>query len=285
MPTKRQEALGSDSVISKMASESGAGNPVHQVEDFGYEIPVETVPLPSQGKIYPSGHPLHNKETVQIRAMTAREEDILMSRAFIKNGTVITNLLRSCLSDKTIDPDDMIAGDRNAILIAIRITGYGPDYDVESSCPSCGNRQKSTFNLASLPIKRLSVDPVVPGENEFEVSLPVTKSRAVVKFTTGHDDRERSTTQERLQKAGIQGESLVTSRLQSSIVSINGRSEGSFVTGFIRNMPARDSLVVRKFLEANEPGIDMSSGMTCNSCDAQEEVRIPMGAAFFWPDA
>ena len=90
-------------------------------DDFNFEIPAEAVPLPSRGIIYPQDSPLHGKEVLEIKPMTAREEDILTSRAYIKKGTVLTQLMKSCLVDKSINPDDMIAGDRNALMIAIRI--------------------------------------------------------------------------------------------------------------------------------------------------------------------
>ena len=100
-------------------------------DDFGFEIPVENVPLPSRGVAYAPESPLYGQETIQIRAMTAREEDILTSRALIKKGTVISHLLRSCMIDKRIDPDEMLSGDRNAVMVALRVTGYGADYNVE----------------------------------------------------------------------------------------------------------------------------------------------------------
>ena len=117
------------------------------VDDFGIEIAAESVPLPSKGLIYPEDNPLFGMENIEIKPMTAREEDILTSRAYIKDGTVITKLIHSCLVDKTINPDDMVAGDRNALMVALRITGYGSDYDVEVTCPNCKKNNKSTFDL------------------------------------------------------------------------------------------------------------------------------------------
>ena len=98
-------------------------------DDFGMEVPVESVPLPSRGLIYPVDSSSHNRETIEIKAMTAREEDILTSRALIKKGTVITQLIKSCVVDKSINVESMISGDRNALMTAIRITGYGSDYN------------------------------------------------------------------------------------------------------------------------------------------------------------
>ena len=182
------------------------------LEDFGYEVPVENVPLPSGGICYPSDGVLYGKDTVQIRAMTARDEDILTSKALIKKGTVITHLLQSCLIDKNIRVDDMLSGDRNAIMISLRITGYGSSYNVEIDCPACSERSKQSFELGALPIKRLSVPPIAEGANLFEFKLPITKKSVQFKFLTGRDEQEIMVTNDRKKKQGMASNNLVTSR-------------------------------------------------------------------------
>ncbi len=254
-------------------------------DDFGFEVPVESIPLPSNGLVYPAESPIHCKEMVDIRAMTAREEDILTSRALIKKGTVITELIKSCLTDKRIQVQDMIAGDRNAIMVALRITGYGADYNVEADCPNCSVRSKQQFDLSEMPIKRLDIEPVSKGQNIFEFKLPVTKKTVQFKFLTGRDEEEIATIQERSKKQGAIADNIVTTRLQYSIVSIDGRTDRSAVNGFIRNMPARDSMSLRKYIEAHEPGIEMRGNFDCTSCGEQSEVRVPLGASFFWPES
>jgi hypothetical protein len=254
-------------------------------DDFGIDIPVENVPLPSRGVIYDPSGPLFNVETLEIKPMTAKEEDILTSRALIKKGTVLTKLIHSCLLDKSIDPDTLISGDRNALLVSLRITGYGADYDVEVECPVCDTKSKQTFDLSSLNIKRLEIDPVQQGENLFEVQLPVTKKVVRVKFLTGKDEREMMITAERKKKSGIATDSSITDRLLQSIISVDGITDKNKLGFFVKNIPARDSLVLRKFLDNYEPGIDMKAWMTCPSCHEQSEVGLPMGASFFWPDS
>lgn len=254
-------------------------------DDFGFEVPLESVPLPSNGVTYPSDSPLHLRETVDIRSMTAREEDILTSRALIKKGTVITELIKSCLVDKRIQVQDMLSGDRNAIMVALRVTGYGSEYTVEADCPKCGKRSKQNFDLASMPIKRLEIEPVVKGQNLFEFKLPVTKKVVTFKFITGRDEEEINTIQERAKKQGSLTDSSVTTRLQYSIASVDGKTDRGAVNTFIRNMPARDSMALRKHIDQNEPGIEMKGDYDCNSCSEVSEVRVPLGASFFWPDA
>ena len=155
------------------------GMPTRNVmkDDFGFEIPVETVPLPSCGVTYSPENPLSGVQTIDIRAMTAREEDILTSKALIKKGTVISHLLKSCMIDKSIDPEEMLAGDRNAVMVALRVTGYGAEYKVEVDCPACGEKSKQDFQLTDLQIKRLETDPVAEGANLFEFILPLTKKK------------------------------------------------------------------------------------------------------------
>ena len=128
-----------------------------KIDDLGYEIPVDIVPLPSRGVTYHPDSILHKLEGVEIRAMTAKDEDILTSRALIKKGTVITHLLRSCLTDPRINPNELLSGDRNALLIALRITGYGPDYAVEIICPDCNHKEHAEFDLQELPIRFLEL--------------------------------------------------------------------------------------------------------------------------------
>jgi len=266
---------------------SGWQGPTHDVlkDDFGLTIPTELVPIPSKGVIYADGHPLHCKETVEIRAMTAREEDILTNRAYIKQKSVINELIKSCLIDKRINPADMIAGDRNALMTALRITGYGADYGVEVDCPSCGERSKQKFDLTQLPIKNLQDAPVALGSNCFEFELPLTKKKVRFKYLTGHEEKEMSTTEERLKKKGIESRNLVTRRFQYQVLSIDEIDDKVKIQKFCQNMPARDSLGLRGYMDKNEPGIEMKAHMRCSFCFEESEVRLPIGANFFWPDA
>ncbi len=253
-------------------------------DDFNLEIPVETVPLPSRGVVYPEDHPLFGKETLEIKAMTAREEDILTNRVYIKKKTVISELLRSSFIDKSVDPDTLIAGDRNAIMVALRVTGYGADYSVEVDCPACGERSKQEFDLSTLPIKRLEQQPIAVGSNAFEFTLPVSKKKVRFKYLTGLDEIDIAVAEDRLKKKGFESGNMVTRRFKNQVLSIENVTDKNKILKFCQNMPARDSLRLRKYIDKNEPGIDMTSHMVCPHCLEESEVRLPMGAAFFWPD-
>jgi hypothetical protein len=165
--------------------------------------------------------------------MTAKEEDILTSRALIKKGTVITELLKSCLVDKNIDPDSLISGDRNAIMTAVRITGYGSDYTVDIDCPACSEKSKQNFKLTELGIKRLEIEPVEIGKNLFEFKLPVSGKTIRFKFLTGKDEQEITVTAERKRKQGQQSDNLITQKLMYSVVAVDGTTDKVKVQSFV----------------------------------------------------
>ena len=258
-------------------------------DEFGLDIPVESIPLPSKGVVYPPDSPLFGKETIDIRPMTAREEDILTSRALIKKGTVITELIKSCLIDKRINPEELLVGDRNALMTSLRITGYGADYNVEVGCPSCGEKSKQSFDLTQLPIKRLAEDPVAEGSNCFECSISTGKEGKDLKiryrFLTGVDEREIQLLQERKKKKGFSADQLITTRYQRQIVAVNNITDKSKIQMFIQKMPTRYSRALRKHMDENEPGVEMKAHMQCPHCFEESEVSMPIGASFFWPDA
>jgi len=253
--------------------------------DFGFEIPVETVPLPSSGKTYPQSSPLHMCETVDIKAMTAKEEDILTSRAYLKKGTVITELIKSCLINKSINPLDMLTGDRNALMVAIRITGYGTEYSADIECGECSVKSLQEFNLGELGIKRLLIDPVTEGTNLFEFALPYCKQIVKFKFLSGRDEEEILSTAEKQKKLGLNFEANVTTSLMHSIISVGNIEDRAKIANFVKSMPARDSLALRNYIRENEPGMDMKQDVACPSCGHSETVSIPIGISFLWPSA
>lgn len=254
-------------------------------QDFDWEVPVESAPLPSEGKIYPQNSPLFRKSSLNIRAMTAKEEDIINSRALIKSGKAVSTLIDSCLTDKSISADDMLAGDRNSLMVAIRVTGYGANYDVDIKCPNCSYKNNKQYNLGELQIKPLQLEPIEPGVNLFEFDLPVSKKKVVFKFLTVRDENEASVVAERKKK--LLGDSgittTVTDKLLSHIVSIDGIKDRAKIQMFIQKMPAFDSRKLRTFIAENEPDLDMNVDFECSSCGDKSKVELPLGINFFWP--
>lgn len=251
--------------------------------DFGLDIPVELVPLPSGGRVYPQGSPLASRETLEIRAMTAKEEDILTSRALLKKGTAITELIRSCIMDKSVNVSDLLVGDRNALMVAVRITGYGAEYPVDLDCPECDAKTQHVFNLGELPLRRLSIDPVAENSNLFEFVLPVSKKNVRFKFLTGRDEDDMMVMAEKQKKHALGAESAVTTGLQYAIVSVDGITDRAKISNFVKNMPAMDSKALRAYIRENEPGIVMKQDVACEKCGHSEEVDMPLGVNFFWP--
>jgi hypothetical protein len=252
-------------------------------DEFGWEVPVESVPLPSRGVIYSPDSLLYNTETLQIKAMTAKEEDILTSQAFIKENVVVEKLIESCLIEKSIDVSDLITGDRNALMVSIRITGYGTDYNVTHSCENCSNGNKINVDLSQLSIKRLEVQPVESGKNIFEYILPVTKKKVHFKFLNGHDQKEMELIEKRLKKAGINYDNTVTGYLENTIISVDGVTDKNKIKHFILNMPALDSRKLRKHIRQSEPGIDMKWEYDCGKCGHHNDIQLPITTEFFWP--
>lgn len=253
---------------------------------FGWSVPVEQVPLPSSGLIYAVDSPLHGKETLQIKAMTAQEEDILMSRALIKEGTVVKHLIKSCLIDKSVDPDDLLAGDKNSLIIAIRITGYGSEYRAVVSCPVCSKTDNYSFDLSQIGIKRLGADPIAPGRNEFSFMLPVTKKQVTFRFLTGRLEEEDRIAREKMARLfpDAKVDNVVTRQLENQTLSIDGKTDRVAISSFIKSMPAADSRAYRTYMTKIEPGLDMNLDFDCRSCSARSKVALPMGASFFWPE-
>ncbi len=278
----RNQVFGSAGVAQE-------GIPTRDVmkDDFGWEVPVESVPVPSCGKIYPPSTGLHGLQTIDIKAMTAQEEDILTSRALIKKGVVLSRLIESCVLDKNIDTRHMVAGDRNALMIAIRVTGYGAEYKTDITCPACGHRQPYEFNLGDLEIIPLEIDPITPGENRFSYTLPVTKKKVEFKFLTGVDEEELTAEAEKMRQIMPDREvtNNVTRNLEKSILSIDGVTDRVKISLFVKQMPARDSRMLRQYMTKHEPGIDMKTTMSCSSCGTSSSVQLPLGTGFFWPGA
>ena len=251
--------------------------------DFNWEVPIENVPLPSKGVVYNPDSKLYNAEFLKIKAMTAYEEDIISSPAYIKDGIAVHKVIESCLQEKDINVNDLITGDRNALMISIRITGYGSDYKVIHNCRDCGANNEVNVNLNELEKNRLDEKPVVEGENLFSYKLPVTGKEVRYKFLTGHDDQEENTKQRRLQELGIVRHNSVTSFLENCIVSVDGVTDKNKITHFIKNMPALDSRKLRLHIKASEPGIDMKWTYCCPKCKASNTFAIPITSEFFWP--
>lgn len=284
MPEQESAPLGNIQLKDPIQPPAPPAKPPPGPGELGYVPPTDVVPLPSQGKVYSSDFPLHQQGVVEIRSMTARDEDILSSRALLKQGKAIGSLLQACIVNKSVDVEQLLVGDRNAILVAIRITGYGPEYEITVECPACEEKFKHEFNLATLEIKQLGSEPITIGSNAFGFVLPVSNKQVVFKLLTGADERELSQMHEKARKAGS-SESLITMRLFAQIVTLGGESDRQKLAQIVRNLPAQDSRRLRQYIDKVSPGIIMKQSATCTKCGEDSEVEVPLGAEFFWPSA
>jgi hypothetical protein len=253
---------------------------------FNWEVPIETVPLPSQGKIYNEDNWFYNKETVDIKSMTANEEDILASQAYIKKGTVVDELIKSCIMDKSANVKDLLVGDKNALALAIRITGYGAQYNCSVICNHCQHINEKIFDLSSLGIKSLGCEPVERGKNIFEYVLPVSKKTVHFKLLTTNDvNKNNDAVAQKKSMLGEMSIGAVTSNLETQIISIDGISDFPKIKKFIEIMPAFDSRALRGYMAKIQPGIDMSVNFKCEKCSNESSAILPITANFFWPPA
>lgn len=250
------------------------------------EIPAEDVPLPSRGLLYPPSDPLHGQETVAINPMSTPQEDILTSTVLHKRGTVIDELIKSCLVDKTIDVANLMSGDKLALMVGVRISGYGSDYRPTLKCDSCNETHERHFDLSKLGIKYLELQPVRPGANEFPFTLPVSKKQVTFRFPTSRDNDELAKAEANRKKLNLGTEQIVSSKLLQSIVSVSGVTDRAKISEWIaKAIRPQDSLALRMFMTDNEPGVDMKQTTECPACGHTEEVSMPIDVTFLWPHA
>ncbi len=267
------------------AKDLNTGTPAASNPSFSFATPTEFVELPSKGRYYPEGHPLHNAEEVEIKYMTAKDEDILTSKTLLKKGIAIKRLLSNILVDKSINVDDLYLGDKNAILIAARVTGYGEDYEINASCPACQATQTCNINLEELNAYHgddLDENMKASEEGTFLITLPISKVNLEVRLMTSRDEDYLMALAEN-KRAKRLPESNLTDQLTRMMVSVNGDVTPSVISKFVASMPARDSRYLRANYFKVVPDIQMTHLFTCNSCAYTQELGVPLTAEFFWP--
>ena len=254
---------------------------------FSFVVPTEFVELPSGGRFYDESHPLHNQTTIEIKQMTAREEDLLTSPTLLKSGVAIERVIQSLIMDKRVAPDTLLVGDRNAILIAARISGYGSEYTTKVTCPACSTTQEHSFNLHELeavdnPVNS-ALDITDNKNGTFTTILPRTGLSVEFKLLNGRDEK-RMLSQIENQRKRKRAEANVTTQMKSLLVSVNGETSPQAIQYLVDNIPSIDSRHIRACYKLVNPNIDMSQFFTCQECGHEEELEVPLTADFFWPD-
>ena len=249
-----------------------------------YSFPTEEVTLPSKGLLYPEGSPLRSGK-ITMKYMTAKEEDILTNQNYIKNGTVIDKLLQSLIVDTT-KIEDLLIGDKNAILVAARILGYGQEYTFKYPHPETGENEEVTIDLTEADDKVIDESKMIEGKNEFEFELPTSKILLTFKLLTQADDKKIEAELKGLKKINKNASPELTTRLKHVIQSVNGDRTVKSIRDFIDNsFLARDARAFRAYLDTIMPDIDLSFDLTFDDGTVIEDVTIPIGVGFFWPDA
>jgi len=243
------------------------------------KFPSEMIDLPSGGKLYPDDSPLKDGK-IEIKYMTAREEDILTSANLIKKGLVIDRLLDSLILTKGIKSNDLFLGDKNAVMVASRILAYGPEYTCTMTNPKDGENVEHTFNLADCPFKTLPKDVT---ENKFEVTLPVAKKKVTFRLLTGKEEENIARDLKASKKLGSQVLPELTTRLRYSVTSVDGDDSQSVINNFTQNMLARDSMFLRQEMNKVTPDIQLEQEIDIEG--ESVKVNIPMTVTFFWPDS
>ena len=255
---------------------------------FSFSTPTEFVELPSRGRYYPEEHPLHGKEEIEIRHMTAKDEDILSSETLIKKGIAIERLLQNVIVDKSINIKDLLIGDKNAVVMATRITGYGADYHTKMLCPSCSKSVEQTFDLNIKSIyyadnEDLRAEGMEANTNgTFLLTMPVSDAKVEVRLMTGVDEDYLTKLAENKRKNKLLETSL-TDQLRRMIVSVNGDNSNKLISNFIDHLPARDSRYLRTKYYKAVPDISMAQEFACASCGHTQELEVPFTVDFFWP--
>jgi len=257
--------------------------PPEVLKGLDFVTPTEFVDLPSKGQ-YPEGHPLSGKDSVEIRFMTAKDEDILTNQSLLKKGLAIERFLQNVLLDKSIATEDLLIGDRNAILVAARRSGYGADYDTTVSCPACGEKNQINFNLGEPKIKETSYPQeynIELVEGEIYVTPPLTGFRVGLRLLTGRDETYIA---KRMTDKKIKNEDLVTQQFRLMITSVQGDSSRNTIDYYVDRMPTQDSRYIRAAYGFINPTVKISEDFECHSCGHEQEMEVPFGADFFWPD-
>jgi len=242
-------------------------------------FPSEEVTLPSKGILYPKDHPL-SKGVIEMKYMTAREEDILTNQNFIKNGTVIDKLLQSLIVTK-FDYNDLLVGDKNAILIAARILGYGSEYTFEYK------EQEVTIDLSEIEDREFDSSLITNKDNpnEFEYTLPFSKKVLTFKILNHGDEQKIDKEIKGLKKISKTKNVENVTRWKHVITSIDGDYDKKTVREFVdTQLLARDAREFRNYIGEIQPNVDLEVDLELPDGTLQEGVTLPIGVKFFWPD-
>lgn len=270
-----------DQVIPITRPQSVVSQPVTSKPE--QKFPTEVINLPSKGWFYPENNPLSSGK-IELKMMTAKEEDILTSKNLLQKGIALDKLLESLIVDKSINADDLLNCDRNALLLAIRRLAYGDEYDAIVNCGRCGKENKIKFDLGKMDNKPFNFDDYPKGQNVFDLVLPHSNRSITLKLLTKDDDEKINAEVKSLEKIFKEVSKEVTTRLKYIITSVDGNADKAHIRRFVDNeLLSKDSLAIRGKIKSM-PDVDTSFDFTCSNCGAERREEMPLEASFFWPN-
>ena len=238
-----------------------------------FKLATEIVDLPSKGYLYSKDSPLADGK-IEIKYMTAKEEDILTNASYIQKGTVLDKLFQSLIVSK-IDYNDLLIGDKNAIMIAARILGYGKEYSFTF------NGVEETVDLTNIENTTIDEDLFKSGKNEFNFTFPHSGNEIVFKLLNHGDETKIQRELDGLKKINKESDPTLTTRLKHTILSVEGKTDKKDIREFVdKYLLARDARALREYIKSMSPDVDL----TFFPSSSETTKTIPIGVGFFWPD-
>ena len=256
-----------------------------QMSPLNFVAPTEIVDLPSKGQGYPENHPLNGKDFIEIKYMTAKDEDTLSNQSLLKKGIALERVLTSIIVDANIDSLSLLVCDRNAILIKARATAYGANYDAVVNCPKCATKNMMTFDLMNPKVEGglaegEASDVTYVGDGLYQTKMPGTKFTVKFRLANGEDEN-------RIMEMAISGKSVdygAVEQYKKMIKSVENFTEEEVIHSYVDNMIVTDATHLKKCLKDCTTSIRITQDLTCKNCSNEQEVDVPFGTDFFWPN-
>lgn len=259
-------------------------NKVEDLLGLSFVIPTEEVPLPTEGRFYPSSNTLHGRKSLEIKAMTAKEEDLLSSVSEGDNENLFNRLIQGLLVDQTVKSEDLHEEDKLALLLQARITGYGEEYNTTAFCENCNKSTEFIFSLRKSSVVPASKEAVYDADSDvYSLDLPVSKINVKIRRLT--DDDLKSLEKEKQKKDSLNIEFNTTvSKINKMIISANDISERTTILQLSEVLPAADAKNILNFHNGIYPKLSTKQTVACQVCGTEQEREVPLSWAFFRTD-
>ncbi len=249
------------------------------------KFPTEVINLPSKGWFYPRENPLSSGQ-LELKMMTAKEEDILTSPNLIQKNLALDKVLEAIIIDKAVNIEDMLVCDRNAAFFALRRLAYGDQYEANLTCPRCGKENTVNIDLGKMDNRPFDFDKYPKEENSFKFKLPYSGKTVTFKLLTKKDENAIEAELKGMEKVSKDIRREITTRLGYIITSVDGSTDRATIRRFVNEeLISKDSLALRTHMRELLPDIDNTFNFVCSKCQLERKEEIPMGLSFFWPNA